>query len=204
MKTRSFSDLFTLVESLCGVQFATNEKPRIKALINRRARHAYRLSNYWTRFLVVGEERAVDENNSVPFSEAGKRDIDTFTRIYRIAPFGTISAQEFDYIVTSTGAFLVSGQLEQESVFVTYKASLDDIYGDGAGETSVVPLEWFEYLAYGAYADFLRSEGQQEKAALADQEAEILLQDELIRLDENHTSGLVSQRILTNLSMQLR
>jgi hypothetical protein len=59
-------------------------------------------------------------------------------------------------------------------------------------------------MAHGTYADYLRAEGQQEKSVIADQEAELLLQDELIRLDENHTSGLVSNRIFTNANMQMR
>jgi len=73
-----------------------------------------------------------------------------------------------------------------------------------ATDATSVPAEWFQYLAHGTYADYLRAEGQQEKAALADQEAEALLMDELIRLDENHTSGFVSNRIRTNANMQLR
>jgi hypothetical protein len=99
---------------------------------------------------------------------------------------------------------LVAGDLDPSTAFVTYKAQFTDTYGDGAGETSSVPAEWFQYLAHGTYADYLRAEGQQEKAALADQEAEALLTEELIRLDENHTSGFVSNRIRTNANMQLR
>jgi hypothetical protein len=112
--------------------------------------------------------------------------------------------QEFDFTVTADGATLVAGDLDPSTAFVTYKAQFIDTYGDGAGETSSVPAEWFQYLAHGTYADYLRAEGQQEKAALADQEAEALLTEELIRLDENHTSGFVSNRIRTNANMQLR
>jgi hypothetical protein len=107
-------------------------------------------------------------------------------------------------VETASGATLVAGDLNPETAFVTYKAQFSDTYGDGSGETSTIPAEWFQYLAHGTYADYLRAEGQQEKAAIADQEAEMLLQDELIRLDENHTSGFVSNRIRTNANMQLR
>jgi hypothetical protein len=188
MQTRTYADLFSLIQALCGVVFASIETGRIKALINRRAIRAYRASNYWTRFLKIGEERTVD----------------TFLRIFKQAPYISSSVQEFDFTVTADGAILVAGDLDPSSAFLTYKAQLSDTYGDGAGETSSVPAEWFQYLAHGTYADYLRAEGQQEKAAVADQEAEMLLQDELIRLDENHTSGFVSNRIRTNANMQLR
>jgi hypothetical protein len=311
------------------VVFASVETPRIKALINRRALRAYRSSNYWTRFLKIGEKREVgpggrppveasieigsgnsklkftanplsfwgaDGNNCrvravnpgtnnagltilqsgydltislatnssgfaistalqiktfildfffspilcdlgtgsngsglyeahdyvslegganavppldipasvIPYSESGLQPIDTFLRVYKQAPYFAASVQEYDIMVTASGATLVCGDLNPTEAFVTYKAQLVDTYGDGSGETSSIPAEWFQYIAHGTYADYLRAEGQQEKAVIADQEAEMLLQDELIRLDENHTSGLVSNRIFTNANMQMR
>jgi len=326
--------LFSLIQALCGVVFASVETPRIKALINRRALRAYRSSNYWTRFLKIGEKRAVGPGGSppvqasieigsddfklkftanpitfpgvagntirvravnpgtpnanlsfsrsgsdqtinlatnlsgqvtstatqiknaiaasrdvaplfllvdcdlgtgsdgtgvyeahdyvslegganavppldipasvIPYSESGLQPIDTFLRVYKQAPYFAASVQEYDIMVTASGATLVCGDLNPTEAFVTYKAQLVDTYGDGSGETSSIPAEWFQYIAHGTYADYLRAEGQQEKAVIADQEAEMLLQDELIRLDENHTSGLVSNRIFTNANMQMR
>jgi hypothetical protein len=327
MQTRTYADLFALIQALCGVVFSSTETGRIKALINRRAQRAYRSSNYWTRFLKIGEERrlsgdsvaatttvsgssyyiatvgstnyfdigvpfsalfeggitttvltvtsmseglisvgdfvidAVGMDNVqitafgtgtggvgtytvspsqstiapgtslatftvgtyftatgsgtgtgtvfpalgyVPYSETGKSSVDTFLRFFKQAPYIASSVQEFDFTVTADGATLVAGDLNPSTAFLTYKAQFTDTYGDGAGETSSVPAEWFQYLAHGTYADYLRAEGQQEKAALADQEAEALLTEELIRLDENHTSGFVSNRIRTNANMQLR
>jgi hypothetical protein len=59
-------------------------------------------------------------------------------------------------------------------------------------------------MAHGAYADYLRAEGQQEKAAIADQEANEILLDELMKLDEQHTQTIISNRIFTNSNMQSR
>jgi hypothetical protein len=256
MQTRTYADLFALIQALCGVVFASIETGRIKALINRRAQRAYRSSNYWTRFLKIGEERYLSSDpisatvvadsgyfiatvgdtdftligsssntvgeyfvatgvgtgtgtvrpalGYVPYTETGKSSVDTFLRFFKQAPYISSSVQEFDFTVTADGAALVAGDLNPSTAFLTYKAQFTDTYGDGAGETSSVPAEWFQYLAHGTYADYLRAEGQQEKAALADQEAEALLTEELIRLDENHTSGFVSNRIRTNANMQLR
>ncbi len=203
MQTRTYSELFSLIQALCGVVFASIEAPRIKALINRRALRAYRSSNYWTRFLVIGEERVVS-GSVIPFSEVGVSSIDTFMRVYKQAPYIASSVQEYDIMVTSAGATLIAGDLNPATAFVTYKAQLADTYGNESGETSNVPAEWYQYIAHGTYADYLRAEGQQDKAMIADQEADMLLQDELIRLDENHTSGLVSNRIFTNANMQMR
>jgi hypothetical protein len=107
-------------------------------------------------------------------------------------------------MVTADGATLVAGNTAPTAAYVTYKAQLADTYGDGSGESTSIPAEWYQYMAHGTYADYLRAEGQQEKAALADQEADMLLQEEMIRIDEQHTLQLVANRIFTNANMQMR
>jgi hypothetical protein len=326
MRTRSYDDLIALIQALCGVAFATIELPRIKALINRRAKRAYRASNYWTRFLKIGEERrlsgdaiavtttvsgssyyiatvgstnyggigvpfsalftgetvtttltvsAVSEGiiavgdfiinpgsfdniqitafgtgtggigtytlspstvtfgpntiatftvgtqftatgagtgtgtvfpalDYLPYTQTGKSTVDTFLRIQRDQPYIMSSVQDYEFMVNSLGATIVQGNLNPSSAWVTYKAANEVTYGTGASDTSLVPDEWFEYLAHGTYADYLRAEGQQERAVIADQEANEILQDELMRLDEQHTQTLISNRIFTNSNMQLR
>ena len=212
MQTRTYAELLSLIQSLCGVVFANLELGRIKALINRRALRAYRSTNYWPRFLKIGEERAVT-SDVVPYTESGKSSIDTYLRIHVQAPFITTSVQEYDIMVTADGATLVAGNTAPTSAFVTYKAQLTDTYGPGVSggdvsglstDTTTIPAEWFQYIAHGTYADYLRAEGQQEKAALADQEADMLLQEEMIRIDEQHTLQLVANRIFTNANMQMR
>ena len=203
METRTYADLYELIESLAGVFFSSLERPRVKALVNRRATRAYRASNYWPRYLVIGEERAVS-SNIIPFTEGTLDEIDTFLRVHRTAPFSSGSAQEFDFMVTASGAQLIAGTLDPSSAFVTYKSRHTAAYGSGDSDTQDVPKEWFEYLAHGAYADYLRAEGQQEKSVIADAEATDILTDELLRIDEQHTTQIVSQRIQTNANSQNR
>jgi len=203
MQTKSYSELYSLIQSLCGVIFADIEKPRIRSLVNRRAERAYRASNYWTRFLHIGEERDV-VSNVISFTQTGSDSIDTFLRIFKQQPYQSSSVQEFDFMVTSVGATLVAGSLDPTSAWVTYKARLEDTYGDQTGDTTTVPKEWFEYIAPGTYADYLRAEGQQEKAAVADAEAIDILTDELMRLDEQGTQNVISNRISTNANQQIR
>ena len=203
MQTRTYAELLSLIQALSGVVFATLELGRIKALINRRALRAFRSTNYWSRFLKIGEERAVT-GSVVPYTESGKDPIDTYLRIHKQAPWLNRSVQEYDIMVTAEGATLVAGDLNPTEAYVTYKRQFTDTFGDAQGESTAIPAEWFQYMAHGTYADYLRAEGQQEKAALADQEADMLLQEEMIRIDEQHTLQMVANRVFTNANMQIR
>ena len=203
MQTRTYSDLYDLIQALCGVTFASIEEPRIKAFINRRAQKAYRSSNYWTRFLLVAEE-FTPVNGLVLYEDANGHKVDTFLRIYRAAPYSGVNVQEYEYTVTSAGAALIYGNTAPDAVWVTCKTQFLDTYGNAAGNNSSIPNEWFQYIAHGTYSDYLRAEGQQERAALAEQEANEILLDELMRLDEQHTQTIISNRISTNSNMQYR
>jgi hypothetical protein len=52
-------------------------------------------------------------------------------------------------------------------------------FGDEAGDNPNIPYQFFEYCAFGAYADFLRGDGQTEKAQVEDQNSEIILVSEI-------------------------
>ena len=262
MQTRTYADLFELVSALCGVTFATIEEPRIRALMNRRAVRAFKSSNYWTRFIKIGEERRLSgdsaavtttvsgssyyiatvgdtnftligaDSNTIgvyftatgagtgtgtvfpaldylPYTQTGLNTIDSFLRVFVYAPFKTMGSQEYQYTVGSDGAELISGTVSPSSAFVAYKSVLTFYTAAGATSqsltsSSLIPEEWFEYIAHGTYADYLRAEGQQEKAAVADAEASEILLDELMKLDEQHTQTVIAKRIFTNMNMQSR
>ena len=203
MQNRTYNDLYELVQALCGVVFASIEEPRIKALINRRAQKAYRSSNYWTRFLLIAEE-FTPTDGVVLYNDPSGAKVDTFLRIYKTQPYSGINVQEYEFMVNQTGAQLICGTNQPDTVWVTCKTQFLDTYGNAGGNNPSVPNEWFQYIAHGTYSDYLRAEGQQEKAALADQEAGEMLLDELMRLDEQHTQTIISNRISTNSNMQYR
>lgn len=205
MQTKDYTDnLLPLIKGLCGQTFATNELTRINSLVNRRAKRAYDASYYWPRFLVLGESRTVT-SSVIPYEQSGLQFIDTFLRIHKTEPYAAASAQDFDFLVTADGAQLIDGSLDPASAYVTYRAQLRDTYGDGtSGTVEEIPEEWYQYIAYGTYADFLRMDGQQEKAALADQEANEILQDELMKISNSRVMDLVAMRVLTNANMQAR
>lgn len=203
MQTKTYESLVERIEALAGVDFQTNETPRIKSLINRRAKQAYRASLFWPRFLVVGEERTVS-NRLIPFEEAGKDNIDTFIQIHKTQPFNRNSVVEFNFYVTNSGATVIDLSTSETSVFVTYQKQLTDTYGDSGGEESDVPDEWFEYIAYGAYADFLRMDEQQSKAMAEEAFANQELMLELRRIDAQHTTNFIGRRIATHSQSQGR
>jgi hypothetical protein len=76
MQERTYSDLLTLIRSLAGVGgFTAEEQTSILSFVNRRASEAYNMSQSWPRYLVVGEERAIDSSpaSTIPYAEAGKK-----------------------------------------------------------------------------------------------------------------------------------
>jgi len=202
MQTRPYSDLYTLIEGLCGVQFSLIEQPRINSLMNSRAQRAYDACEHWPRWIKIAEEREVS-SSVIPFSQSGLDEIGEFLRVFVSEPYGSNATQEYDYFVTSGGATLLSGGLLPDSAFVTYRIAFDVAYGNQPS-VDAIPREWFQYLAHGTYSDYLRSEGQQEKAIIADQEAEDKLFYELSKPEITRTAQLVGNKVSTNLNMQPR
>lgn len=200
MTTRTYTDLLAQIQGLCGVNFASIELPRIVALINRRAGRAYKACDWWTRYLHVGEARTVT-NNVIPFTQAGLDPIGLFLRIHRTEPWVATAAQEFTFYVDGAGAHVTAGTLDPGTAFVTYKEAWTPAI---TALSTDIPGEFFDYIAYGTYADYLRAEGQQEKAMIADQEANAILEEEMTNPQHVSTMQMVATRISTNSNNQLR
>jgi hypothetical protein len=196
MTTKTYTELLAQIKSLCGVEFATIELGRINALVNRRAKRAYRSSNNWPRFIVVGESRTVTSRN-VPYTQASLDTIGTFLKIQAVAPYTTASPQDFNFYVDSAGAKLITSATPA-TAFVTYKKILSDTYGETTDLQKDIPSEWFDYIAHGVYSDYLRAEGQQEKSQLADNEAAMILNDELVQIEQQGAGMTFGTRHLTN------
>jgi hypothetical protein len=139
MQERTYSDLLTLIRSLAGAGgFTAEEQTSILSFVNRRASEAYNMSQSWPRYLVVGEERAIDSSpaSTIPYAEAGKNTIYEWIRIHRTQPFLRQSALEFDFYVDSNGAHILNlTTADASSAFVTYKKELDSL--QQAAQTSL-------------------------------------------------------------------
>ena len=204
MQERTYSDLLTLIRSLSGAgSFTTEEQTSILSFVNRRASEAYNMSQSWPRYLVVGEERAIVSSPAatIPYAEAGKNTIYEWIRIHRTQPFLRNSALEFDFYVDSNGAHILNlTTADATSAFVTYKKEL----GQFTANSTNIPGEWFAFIAHTAYADFLRMDGQHDKALTEEQVAQGYIAMELEKVDNMMNNNTALKRFSTYINRQAR
>jgi len=209
MQDKYNRDLYDLISALAGVtSFTTSEKTQLLNFAKRRMYEAYQATPMWPRYLVVGEERTV-ASSVVAFTQTSKNDIAEFIRIHRTQPFLRNSALEFDFFVQSDGANILNlTTADADSAFVTYKKELTDIPStwdlDGDKSTQEIPLEFFYYVAHSVYADFLRMDGQHDKALAEEQVAQNYLANELDKTDQIMNNNTVKKRFNTYVSNQSR
>jgi hypothetical protein len=208
MQTRTYGDLFKLIQSLAGVgSFAESEQDDVANLINRRYFEAYQTSQLWPRYLVAGEERTVDSNQVISYSETGKNNIGEFIRIHRQQPFLNQSSLEYDFYVDSSGAHILNiVSSEEGEAYVTYKKTFTPLTTSSGYTTSVeeVPSEFFHFIAHTAYADFLRMDGQTDKALIEEGTGQKYLDLEIERVDLITNNNNVNKRFSTYVSRQAR
>jgi hypothetical protein len=204
MQERTYSDLLTLIRSLAGAGgFTAEEQTSILSFVNRRASEAYNMSQSWPRYLVVGEERAIDSSpaSTIPYAEAGKNTIYEWIRIHRTQPFLRNSALEFNFYVDSNGAHILNlTTADATSAFVTYKKELSQFTENSTN----IPGEWFAFMAHTAYADFLRMDGQHDKALTEEQVAQSYIAMELEKVDNMMNNNTALKRFSTYINRQAR
>tara|TARA_R110001592_G_scaffold241149_1_gene501595 strand:- start:1512 stop:2138 length:627 start_codon:yes stop_codon:yes gene_type:complete len=208
MQNRSYTDLFDLIKSLAGVnEFTTEETNYIRNFINRRFYEAFEVTETWPRYLVVGEARTAT-NGIVPVAEGSKARIGQFLRIHRNKPFERNSEREYDFYVDFSGAHIINqagGTNQTGDVYVTYKTEFTPVLGYSSSPASrSVPQEFFYYIAHNSYADFLRMDGQTEKALIEEQVGEKYLDIELSKLELLTNNNTVGKRISTYVNRQSR
>lgn len=203
MQDRTYSDLLTLIRSLAGAgSFTTEEQASILSFVNRRSSEAYNMSQSWPRYLVVGEERSISSSpaQTIPYTETSKDNIYEFIRIHRTQPFLRNSALEFNFYVDGNGAHILNlTTADANSAFVTYKKELSQF----TDSSTDIPGEWFSFVAHGAYADFLRMDGQHDKAMAEEQIAMNYIAMELEKVD-NMSNNNALNRFSTHTSRQAR
>lgn len=206
MQNKSYADLFSLIKSLSGVnQFTSEETQNILDFVNRRFYEAFDSTEMWPRYLVVGEARESTES-VVPFTESGKTNIGEFLRIHRDQPFLRQSRIEYNFFVDSNGAHILNevGGSSNGDVYVTYKKEFTPTAGNTAPTDTSIPLEFYHFIAHAAYADFLRMDGQVEKALIEEQRAEEYLDSELDKVDILSNNNSVGKKITTYVNRQSR
>jgi hypothetical protein len=149
-----------------------------------------------------GSGTATLNSNIVPFSQAGKDTIDTFLRIHKTyQPFYLYSAPELEYYVNAEGAHLVGDTAPSTGTYVTYKMVWDGPY---TNSSTTIPYEFLDHLAHAVYADYLRQDGQNEKAIAEENIAKGILDDQLQKTDVSRATGMMAHRISTHNSRSFR
>lgn len=198
--TISYSNLEERFKSIAGLgSLETTDAAFLRQAVNRRIRTAY--ERYpWPDFTVVGEDVALitEDNNSIQTYGTGKDlafSSNVVFRIHKTDPTETRYPEEYTYVslLNATGypsVKIISPQVLNTAVFVTYRKDLEATiadsgtytsgnFGDEANDNPNIPYQFFEYCAFGAYADFLRGDGQTDKAQVEDQNSEIILVSEI-------------------------
>lgn len=202
MQIKPYSDLYKLIVALSGVgTFTTEEKVNIEQFVNRRAFEAYRASPSWPRYAVIGEERTISADGTIPYTEASLDDISDFQRIYRQQPFNRNSALEYEFYVDSNGAHVLNLVANDSGkVFVNYQKKLP-AFTEASND---IPYEFFFFLGHAVYADFLRMDGQHTKALQEEGIANTYLALELEKIDLRSNNNTINKKFSTYVNRQAR
>ena len=154
----------------------------------------------------------VEGKNLIPYAQTGKTTIGSFNRIHRKQAFLNNSSIEYEFFVDFTGANILNiTSTTDNSAFVTYKQQFTPFSVGPSTDATVytestvdVPAEFFAYIAHATYADFLRMDGQTDKAFAEEQRAEIALALELEKIDLISNNNTVNKRFSTYVNRQSR
>jgi hypothetical protein len=164
----------------------------------------------WTPRSEVGGFPLINSTNNILYDSGGKASkplISEFIRIHKTKAFLNNSALEYDFFATEEGGNILNiATTDPVSAFVTYKKKFVPFTtsSDYTTSTEEVPAEFFQFIAYAAYSDFLRMDGQHEKAQLEQENAQNYLALELERVDVIMNQNTVNKRFSTHLNRQSR
>ena len=149
----------------------------------------------------------LESKNLIPFEQTGKNTIAEYIRIHRQRAFLNVSSLEYDFYVDNVGANIlnISSAIDNKA-FVTYKKQLTlfTVTTNYTTDTTEVPSEFFSYLAHGTYADFLRMDGQIQKAIAEETIAENYLASELEKIDIRNNNNSINHKFSTYVNRQSR
>ena len=199
--TITYQNLEERFKSIAGLaSLETTDAAFLRQAVNRRIRTAF--ERYpWPDFTVIGESVTLltADDNTIQTYGTGKdlaHDSNVVFRIHKSDPTDTRYPEEYTYVsILNSGGYpsvkiINPTVLNSTDVFVTYRKDLEAVvadggaytsgsFGDESGDNPNIPYQFFEYCAFGAYADFLRGDGQTEKAQVEDQNSELILVSEI-------------------------
>ena len=156
----------------------------------------------------------VEGKNFVPYAQTGRTSIGSFNRIFRKQAFLNNSAHEYEFFVDFTGANILNVvSTTDNAAFITYKQQFTPftitvsdpvVVADFTNSTVEVPAEFFAYITNATYADFLRMDGQTDKAFAEENTASVALALELEKVDIISNNNTVNKRFSTYVNRQSR
>ena len=161
----------------------------------------------WTETNGSAETINVNQSTSIPYTQAPNPQIGEFIRIHKTKAFLNNSSLEYDFFVDFNGGNILNiTSTNSTTAFVTYKKKFVPFTTSSSYTTSTeeVPGEFFQFIAYATYSDFLRMDGQHEKAQLEQENAQNYLALELERVDVIMNQNTVNKRFSTHLNRQSR
>ena len=199
--TITYQNLEERFKSIAGLSaLETTDAAFLRQAVNRRLRTAF--ERYpWPDFTVICQSVSLltADDNTIQTYGTGKdlaNDSNVVFRIHKTDPTDTRYPEEYTYVSALNAGGYPSVKiinptvLDSVDVFVTYRKDLSAVisdggsyisgsFGDESGDNPNIPYQFFEYCAFGAYADFLRGDGQTEKAQVEDQNSELILISEI-------------------------
>jgi len=153
----------------------------------------------------------VEGKNLIPYAQTGKATVGSFNRIFRKQAFLNNSAHEYEFFVDFTGANILNVVFTTDNAaFISYKKEFTPFsvtgtaVSDFTSSTVEVPAEFFAYIAHATYADFLRMDGQTDKAFAEENTASVALALELEKVDIISNNNTVNKRFSTYVNRQSR
>lgn len=226
LQDSTLSDLKNLTFALIGREYTNTSASygRLNSLWNYSASKAYRASNYWERYLVIGDERTISNKNVVPRTQSGSPTIDTYLRICKDDPEKTRGG-EYKFIVNNSGATItgVAGLLKSDlyespdgsgfylqpdsdeddsTVFVTFKKQLDIDLNTSDADSTTIPSEFMPYMAHLTAYTWQRSVEQnasENNFQLSLALVNSVLEDELAKIsDQNIANSYIVKGVRTH------
>jgi hypothetical protein len=128
-------------------------------------------------------------------------DIDSFIRIWSANPLALSSAAEYEFYVDVDGAHVIDNSCGVTSFWVNGKKEWDGPY---TTSSTTIPLEYFYWAAHATYSDYLRLDGQVDKALAEENVAQSYLVLELDRAENQRNTNRFHRIISTPVSRQSR
>jgi hypothetical protein len=129
-------------------------------------------------------------------------DIDSFLRVWDSNPLGTtVTGLEYEFWDDVDGAHVINNFSGKEGFWVAFKKEWAGPYLSSATD---IPLEFFYWAAHSTYADYLRGDGQVDKALAEEGAAQAYLVLEIDRAENQRNSNVFKRRISTYNSRQAR